>query len=74
MAPAKFDHLVAVDRCGCIVGAVVDDASFTGMAWLRKFYREHVGMEIRRVKAEDFRGLDVCEHGVARDAQGRLFA
>jgi hypothetical protein len=41
--------------------------------WLRKFYRENVGLEIRRVKAEDFRGIDVCEHVPAR-AEGRLFA
>ncbi len=68
-----YDHLVAVDRCGCIVAAIVDDPTFTGQVWLRKFYRENVGLEIRRVKAADFRGLDVCEH-VPEIAQGRLFA
>lgn len=69
-----LDHLVAVDRCGCIVGAIVDDPTFTGQVWLKKFYRENVGMEIRRVKAADFHGLDVCPHLGTPDPQKRLFA
>lgn len=69
----KPGSLVAIDKCGCVTAAIVDDVAFTGKAALRRFYIEAVGMEIRRVKAEDYRGIDICEHCVTRDQQARLF-
>lgn len=64
--------LEAVEPCGCVLAAIVDDEAITGPYAVRRFRRENA--TIRRVHSGEHRGIDVCPHMVAPAAQRRLFS
>lgn len=68
------DVLVAVESCGCILSATCADEAITPRAWIRKFYRDNQGCQIKRIPSSEYHGLDVCPHLGTPDPQRRLFA